>query len=124
LNGAGDVLKNINPKNLKDPSLVLKYIKNLEKKVEQPLFDLEKRQDVQVKFRVDENVAPAMFKADPLIPGGYIANSLTIRAMRNDLFIFGEGTEDLESVYLCACGKDLDVQFWKCCPYCSRDLRF
>lgn len=117
-------MKNIDPKDLKDPSLVLNYIKKLEEKVEQPLFDLERRQDVSVKFRVDEKVAPAMFKADPLIPGGYIANSLTLRAMRSDLFIFGEGTEDLESVYHCACGKELDVQFWKFCPFCAREFKF
>lgn len=117
-------MKNIDPKDLKDPHKIIEYIKRLEEKVEQPLFDHDHRQDIPVNFRVDERVAPAMFKPDPLIPGGYIANSLTLRAMRSDLFIFGEGTDDLESTYHCACGKELDVQFWKFCPYCAREFRF
>lgn len=119
---AGVALKNINPKDLIDPHKVVRYIEELENAVEQPLLDLERRQDVQVKIRVDEKIGPAMFKPDPLIPGGYVANSLTIRAMRPDLFVVGETTEDLESVYHCACGKELDVQFWKLCPYCGRNL--
>lgn len=89
----------------------------------QPHFDLTKREDIQVKIRVNETVGPAMFKADPFIPGGYIANSLTIRAMRADIFILGDSTDDLSAPYECACGKEIDVQFWKLCPYCAREIK-
>jgi len=106
----------------RDPHKILSYIKKLENEVDQPAFEIEKRQDIKVKIRVDELVAPAKFKTDPLIPDGYIANSLTIKAMRQDIFVLGETTEDLESVHECACGKTLDVQFWKLCPYCARSL--
>lgn len=104
----------------KDPHTIFNFIKNLENAVAQPLLDLEKREDVRVKIRVDEKVAPAMFKADPFIPGGYIANSLTIKAMRPDIFVLGDTLEDLSSIHHCACGKEFDIQFWKICPFCAR----
>lgn len=106
----------------KDPHKILNYIKTLENAVAQPLLDLERREDVKVSIRVDETVGPAMFKDDPLIPNGYIANLLTIRAMRPDIFVLGDTLEDLSSTHHCACGKTIDVQFWKICPYCARSF--
>ena len=106
-----------------DPNKQLEKIKTIENMVGEPNFDLEAREDFKVKIRVNEAVAPAMFKPDPLIPGGYIANSLTIRAMRSDIFVLGESLEDFEALVNCACGKELDVQFWKICPYCSREIK-
>lgn len=108
--------------NHKDPHEILNHIKKLENAVDQPLLDLEKREDVRVKIRVDNKVGPAMFKSDPLIPNGYIANELTIRAMRPDIFVLGDTLEDLSSIHHCACGKNFDVQFWKICPYCARSF--
>ena len=113
----GAVLKNFDHK---DPNTIVNFIKKLENAVSQPLLDLERREDVKVKIRVDEKVGPAMFKADPFIPDGYIANSLTIRAMRPDIFVLGDSLEDLSATHECACGKEFDVQFWKICPYCAR----
>jgi hypothetical protein len=112
-----------NPDLTKDPHKVLHYIKELENAVEQPLLDLERREDLSVKIRVDETVGPAMFKADPLIPNGYIANSLTIRAMKPDIFVLGDSLEDLSVEHQCSCGKLIDLQFWKFCPYCSREFK-
>jgi len=112
-------LKNLN---LNDPNTVLTAIKELENAVAQPLLDIERREDVTVKIRVDETVRPAMFKPDPIIVGGYIANSLTIRAMRADIFVLGDSLEDLRSDYTCACGQICDVQFWKFCPYCAKSF--
>jgi hypothetical protein len=106
-----------------DPNKALEIIQEIENMVGQPNFDLEEREDIQVKIRVNEQVGPAMFKADPLIPGGYIANSLTIRAMRPDIFVLGESLEDLSALHGCACGKEIDVQFWKICPYCAREIK-
>jgi hypothetical protein len=109
----------------KDPNTILTFIKKLENAFDQPLLDLNRREDVKVSIRVDEKVGPAMFKPDPFIPNGYIANLLTIRAMRADLFVLGnsdDSLDDLSSEYECACGAKLDVQFWKMCPHCARSF--
>ncbi len=88
-----------------------------------PNFDLEARQDFKVNIRVDEAVGPAKFKPDPLVPGGYVANSLTVRAMRPDIFMLGNSLDDLSAPYSCDCGQEVDVQFWKFCPYCARPFK-
>ncbi len=88
-----------------------------------PAYDLDGREDIKVSIRVDEKVGPAMFKADPFVPGGYIANSLTIRAMKPDIFVLNEDLEDFSHEYECACGKKIDLQFWKICPHCARDIK-
>lgn len=110
-------------RNLKDPNSLLDNIKNIQNHVEQPNFDLKAREDIKVNIRVDEKVSPAMFKPDPLVPGGFVANSLTIRSMRADIFVLGDSLEDFETMMECACGKTLDAQFWKLCPYCARDIK-
>jgi hypothetical protein len=106
-----------------DPNRALDVVKEIENMAGMPNFDLEQREDIKVQIRVNETVPPAMFKPDPLIPGGYIANSLTIRAMRPDIFVLGDSLEDLAAPIQCACGEHLDVQFWKLCPFCARDIR-
>lgn len=106
-----------------DPNKQLEKVKSIENTVGEPNFDLNEREDIKVQIRVNETVGPAMFKADPLIPGGYIANSLTIRAMRSDIFVLGDSLEDFEAIVSCGCGKELDAQFWKLCPYCGREIK-
>lgn len=106
-----------------DPNKQLDVVKNIENAVGEANFDLSEREDIRVQIRVNESVGPAMFKADPLIPGGYIANSLTIRAMRSDIFVLGNSLEDFKTIINCACGKELDAQFWKLCPYCAREIK-
>lgn len=115
----GVPLKNQNP----DPNEALEKIREIENMAGMPNFDLQGREDIQVKIRVNEEVGPAMFRPDPLIPGGYIANSLTIKAMRPDIFVLGESLDDLSIPHQCACGEELDVQFWKICPYCAREIK-
>lgn len=105
-----------------DPNRALEVVKQIENMAAQPNFDLLQREDIQVKIRVNEQVGPAMFRPDPLVPGGYIANSLTIRAMRPDIFVLGDSLEDFSAPYECACGESLDVQFWKLCPHCGRNI--
>src|SRR5690606_3218644 len=106
-----------------DPNKQLEKVKSIENTIGEPNFDLNEREDIKVQIRVNENVGPAMFKADPLLPGGYIANSLTIRAMRSDIFVLGDSLEDFEAIVSCGCGKELDAQFWKLCPYCGREIK-
>ena len=108
---------------MKNPNEALEIIQQIENTVGQPAFDLLDREDIQVKIRVNEQVGPAMFRPDPLIPGGYIANSLTIRAMRPDIFVVGDSMDDFSSDYECACGKTFDLQFWKICPHCAREIK-
>lgn len=110
-------------KDFKNPDSLLDEIKRIQNHIEQPNFDLDSREDIKVNIRVDEKISPAMFKPDPLIPGGYVANSLTIRAMRADIFVLGDSLEDFETNITCACGRTLDAQFWKLCPYCAREIK-
>lgn len=113
-------MKNLNPKN---PEEAQRVIRELENQAGMPAYDLDGREDIKVNIRVDEKIAPAMFKADPLVPGGYIANSLTIRAMKPDIFVLHEDLEDFSHNYECACGQNIDLQFWKICPYCARNIK-
>jgi hypothetical protein len=106
-----------------EPNKALEVIREIENMVARPNFDLEQREDIRVAIRVNEQVGPAKFKADPFVPGGFIANSLTIKAMRSDIFVLGDSLDDLSAPYACACGKELDVQFWKICPYCAREIK-
>jgi len=100
---------------------ILEDLKKEQSKAQQPLWNLDTPQDVQVRLRVDEKVSPAKFKPDPLIPGGYIANSLTLRAMKPNLFVAGNDLDQLSHIHHCACGQEWDQQFWKFCPFCSRE---
>lgn len=85
-----------------------------------PLWEMQTPEDVKVYFRVDESISPAKFKADPLVPGGYLANSLTLRAMKPHLFVAGQDLDELADPQHCACGEEWDRQFWKFCPFCAR----
>jgi len=104
---------------LSNPHLIEEEIKKIEKRTEQPQYEY-RPEDIKVNIRLDESVPPTLFKPDPLIPNGYIANSLTIRAMRPDIFVLGESIDDLELLYKCpSCNHTSDQQFWTCCPYCG-----
>lgn len=107
---------------MKNPNDALEKIRNIKNTIDQPNFDLNQREDIQVNIRVSEDISPGMFKPDPLIPGGFVANSLTVRAMRPDIFVLGESLDDFSETIQCACGKELDVQFWKLCPFCAREI--
>jgi hypothetical protein len=113
----GENLKNLNHH---DPASILEAIRRLENAVAGPLVETESREDIPVRIRTDETVGPAMFRPDPLIPGGYLANSLTIRAMRQDIFVLGESLDELSQEHQCQCGQEIDLQFWKLCPFCGR----
>ena len=99
---------------------ILEHLRREQKLAQQPLWTLDQPEDVQLQLRVDESVSPAKFKPDPLIPGGYIANSLTLRAMKPQLFVAGHDLDQLSQIHHCACGQEWDQQFWKFCPHCAR----
>lgn len=108
---------------MKNPSdeQVRETLRQLQQKAGQPLWETERPEDFQVQFRLDEKISPAKFRPDPLIPGGYLANSLTLRAMRPTLFVAGSSVDELQDLHHCACGESWDSQFWKLCPFCGRD---
>jgi hypothetical protein len=107
---------------VKNPSdeQVRETLRQIQHKAGQPLWETDRAEDFQVQFRLDEKISPAKFKADPLIPGGYLANSLTLRAMRPTLFVAGANLDELQDLHHCACGETWDNQFWKMCPHCGR----
>lgn len=104
-----------------DPNFLYSKLQSATNAVEEKHFANHAEEIHHVKIRLNNNVSPGMFKPDPLIPGGYIANQLTIAAMRPDIFAAGnELFEDLEYWIHCEkCNTALDVQFWKFCPYCE-----
>ncbi len=112
-------MKNLNHEN---PESLLESIRKIDNMAGMPAIDLNQPENIMVKIRVNESIGPAKFKPDPLVPGGFIANSLTIRAMRPDIFVVGDSLEDLSQEYECACGQEFDLQFWKLCPFCAREI--
>jgi hypothetical protein len=111
----GDGLKNHNEDRIKE------QLQREQRLAGRPLWEMDQPEDFQIQFRVDEKISPAMFRPDPLIPGGYIANSLTLKAMRPTLFVAGISVDELAVPHECACGQQWDGQFWKLCPYCGRE---
>jgi hypothetical protein len=84
------------------------------------VFHSSPDQIARVKLRPNKDVPSALFKPDPLIPGGYIAHPTTISAVRKEIFMGGEDFIDLELLYICTkCQHELDLQFWNFCPYCE-----
>jgi len=104
---------------VKNPDEIGQYLRQVQNKSQFPLWELSLPEDHKIHFRVDEKISPAMFKPDPLFPGGYLANSLTLRAMKPMLFVAGSDLDELTNMTNCRCGKDWDQQFWSLCPYCG-----
>lgn len=108
---------------LNNPEEAQRLIRELDNLAGLPAYDLETREDIKVNIRLNEKIGPARFRPNPLIPGGFMANELTIRAMKPDIFVLGESMDEFSHEYECACGQTLDLQFWKLCPFCSRDIK-
>ena len=107
-----------------DPNSLYEKLMSATNAAANPLFLETPSETHQVKLRPDKTVGRARFKPDPLIPGGYLAHPITIRAVRLDIFVGGEGFEDLECLYKChSCSEQIDVQFWKFCPYCEAPFK-
>ena len=81
-------------------------------------------EETQIRLIADESVSPGMFKRSHLDHQIYYATKTTISAVKENLFVLGEGFEDLEDIRICSdCSKALDHQFWKFCPYCEGQLK-
>jgi hypothetical protein len=107
-------------KKWKSPQEIANYANTLVEMDFKPTYDQNLTEEYKVSLRVDETISSANFRSDPLIPGGFVANSLTIRAMRKDLFVLDSDMTELEEIFDCkSCRKKFDLQFWALCPYCG-----
>ena len=89
------------------------------------LLHLDGREDISVSLRPDKSVTLGNFKADPLIPGGYLAHPITLRALKKDIFAVGDELfDDLAQVIVCeGCHRKIDKQFWHFCPHCETTFK-
>lgn len=103
----------------------LEKISQLQNAGNNKLLALDDRQDISVSLRPNNAVSLGMFRPDPLIPGGYIAHPVTLRALKKDIFAVGDELfEDLAQPYTCErCASALDRQFWHFCPYCEAHFK-
>ena len=99
-----------------------KILTSLKNAANQPLLKKEEETN-SVRLLIDEKVKPSLFLPHPNMSNVYYANSLTIRAVKKNLFLGGEGFEDLEDFTKClSCNSKIDRQFWHFCPYCEGKL--
>lgn len=99
-----------------------KHLESLKNAGNKPLLQ-NSPQVESVRILVDENVSAGMFRPHPTTPNLFYANSLTVRAVKKDLFMAGNGFEDLERTSSCtSCSREIDTQFWSFCPYCEGKL--
>ena len=101
---------------------IYQKIKSLQNAVDKPLSSMTP-EDTKVRLIPDESVAPSLFKPSQLEPNVYYATQLTIKAVKKEIFMVGEGFEDLENNLVCKdCARTIDSQFWKFCPFCEGSL--
>ena len=106
---------NFNPNKIFARKLELTNAGNL------PLVDKVPEVEAKVSLLPDATISPAKFKKHPQFERVWYAHPQTIRAVRPDVFVLGEeGMEDFIKVVECEkCRAELDLQFWKHCPYCE-----
>ena len=101
---------------------IYQKIKNLTNAANKPLTDLEPVES-KIKLLPDESISPSKFKQSNISTNIYYANSLTIAAVKKELFQIGEGFEDLQDNRQCIdCSRVIDAQFWKFCPFCEGQI--
>ncbi len=101
----------------------LDKVKHMKSAANRQLFDLEKPEEVKIEIKVDNKVAHGLFVPSKAITGIWYASEQTYRAMKKDLFAFGETLDEIKEPYNChSCKTDLDKQFWHFCPYCGEEF--
>jgi hypothetical protein len=110
--------------NKHDPQSQFEKLKSYSNAANQPLFHDDYHEMYNVNIKPDTSVARAKFIPDPLRPNYFRAHPITIRAMKKEIFMGGDGFVDLECLYDCAsCKQQIDLQFWHFCPYCEASLK-
>ena len=98
---------------------IYEKIKGLTNAANKPLLSTSPDQ-VQVRLLIDESVSPGKFRQSQVDPKVYYATSVTIAAVKKDLFLLGEGFEDVQDLSECTtCHTPIDRQFWSFCPLCE-----
>ena len=98
---------------------IYEKIKGLTNAAKKPLLSPTADQ-VQVRLLIDESVTPAKFRQSQVDPNIYYATSVTISAVKKDLFLTGVGFEDVQDLSECTnCHQSIDKQFWYFCPLCE-----
>ncbi len=104
-----------------DPNNLLHFAKKMTNALDSKLVDTNDYVEKKIELRPDKSIATAKFKPHPFIEGIFLAHPHTIKAVREDLFMVGQGFDDFELLYRCDnCKNVLDVQFWKLCPHCAK----
>ena len=102
----------------------LEQLKYSSLKTGAPQYDLSQYETVQINIRIQNDVPTGLFKPDPMITGGWIANTQTFRAMNKNIFTGTEIFDDLLLPIPCpGCAKKLDWQYWVHCPHCEFKLK-
>jgi hypothetical protein len=128
--GENEIMKSPNDQELRkflqekhDPHSQLQKLKSYSNAANLPLFNPDYHEKYEVKIKPDSTIAPAKFIPDPLQTNVFRAHPVTIRAMRKELFMGGENFVDLECLRICdSCKHEIDLQFWKFCPYCEASI--
>jgi hypothetical protein len=108
-----------------NPNSLYEKLMNAKNAAQAPNFASSPSDVYKVNIRPDPNIQRSLFKPDHLIPGGYLAHPITIKALKKDVFVGGESFEDLESLFSChSCKKTIDLQFWHFCPFCEASFSF
>ena len=103
-----------------DPNPLYEKLMKAKNAAHKPNFSKTPSEVYKVKIRPDAKIKRALFRPDPLTPGGYLAHPVTIKALKTDVFVGGDSFEDLECLHTCqSCKNTLDLQFWHFCPYCE-----
>ena len=86
------------------------------------LLDTQQSTTQKIELVPDKSISPGMFRPSKLaLRVVYLAHPVTIRAVRKEIFMVGNNEfEDLEEIIQCqSCKRELDIQFWKFCPFCE-----
>lgn len=84
-------------------------------------YALDQGEKKQIQIFPDDTISPAKFKAHPHKPYCYLANPLTIVAMKKDLFILGDEITYTD-VRCQKCSKVVEKECWNFCPFCSGEF--
>ena len=98
----------------------LNKVSHMKNAVQRPLFEQKTPEQNSLQIKIDNKLAHGVFVPSKAIAGIWYASEQTFRAMKKDLFMFGDTFDEIKEPYTCgSCKTDLDMQFWHFCPYCS-----
>lgn len=98
----------------------LEQVASIDNMIDNPMYRLDQEEQVQLHIKVDNSVPHGQFIPSKIYPGQWRASEQTFKAMKKDIFAFGDSLDEIAEPYTChSCHTDLDMQFWHFCPYCG-----